>query len=84
MTGKRNPIESVELRVSIRADRETSDRIRQLFPSARARNGGIELKVTGEKPSDVAARAEEMLLKLREAVAVPKGFKNPERSSAQK
>jgi hypothetical protein len=80
----RNPIESVELRVSIRADRATAERIRELFPSAKVRNGSCELKVVGERPADVAAKAEEMMQKLRGVVASPKDFKNPERSSVQK
>ncbi len=78
-----NPVEFVELRVSIRADRATSDRIRELFPSAKVRSGTCELTVDGEKPADVAVKAGEMLDKLRRVLAPPKGFKNPEGAPTQ-
>jgi len=65
----KNPVESVELKVSIRADRATADRIRRIFPSAKVRDGTCELKVVGDKPADVAARTEEMMEKLRGAVS---------------
>jgi len=79
-----NPVESVELRVSIRADRATAERIRKLFPSARVRNGSCEMRVVGERTADVAAKAEEMMQRLREIVAPPKDFKIAERPSSQK
>lgn len=80
----RNPVKSVELKVSIKADRATAEMIRGLFPSAKVRKGSCELKVVGEKPDDVAARAEEMIEKLRGVVSLPKDFKNAERSQPQK
>ena len=80
----RKPVESVELKVAIRADRATAEKIMALLPSAKVRNGTCEFKVVGERPADVASEAEEMMQKLRAVVSAPKDFKNPERSSSHK
>ena len=77
------PVEFVELTVSIRADRATAERIRELVPKARVKRGSCELKVVGERPADVAQRAEEMMEKLRDVVGSPKDFKNAEGSPRQ-
>jgi len=85
MTKSRNdPIESVHLTISIRADRETAGKIKELIPSARLREGSCELKLEGEQPAEVAQEAEEMMEKLREVVGTPKDFKNAEGSLGKK
>jgi len=74
------PVESVELTVSIKADRATAERIKKLVPSAKVKRGSCELKVVGERPAEVAQRAEEIMEKLREVVGSQKDFKNAEGS----
>ncbi len=85
MARKRSePIEFVELKISIKADKATSEGIRRLVPSAKVRRGSCELKVAGESPAEVAQKAEEMMEKLREVVSSPKDFKNAEGSLGKK
>lgn len=85
MARERNdPVESVELRISIRADRATAQRIKNIIPSARLKGGSCELKVAGERPADVAQRAEEMMERLREVINSPKDFKNADGSRGTK
>jgi hypothetical protein len=74
----------VELKVSIRADRATAQRIKDLVPSAKVRRGSCELKVAGESPAEVAKKAEEMMERLREVLSSPKDFKNAEGSLGKK
>jgi hypothetical protein len=78
------PIESVELTVSIKADRATAERIRGLVPSAKVKSGSCEVRVVGERPADVAQRAEEIMEKLREVLSSPKDFKNAGESLGKK
>jgi hypothetical protein len=85
MTKKRNdPIEQVELKISIRASRATSERIRSLVPSAKLRKGSCELRVAGESPGEVAQKAEEMMETLREVLTSTKDFKTAEGSLGKK
>ena len=79
-----DPIESVELTVSIRADRVTAEKIKSLIPSAKVRSGTCEVKLAGERPADVAQRAEEVMEKLREVFGSPKDFKKSEGSLGKK
>ena len=65
------PIESVELKITFRADRATSARIKEVFPSAVLRNGACELRIEGEQPGEVADKARVALEKLRTAVEKP-------------
>ncbi len=69
------PIESVELKITFRADRATAAKIKQAIPSAVIRNGSCEVRVEGEQPGEVADKAREMLEKLRAIVEAPKEFK---------
>jgi len=80
----REPIDSVELTISIKTDRATGDKIRAVVPSARFRNGACDVKLVGERPADVALRAEETMEKLRELLVSPKDFKNAEESAKKK
>lgn len=68
------PIESVELRISFRADRATAETIRRVIPSAVLRNGVCVLKIEGEQPGDVADKAREILEKIRSVAGTSKGF----------
>ncbi len=60
------PIESVELTVSFRADRETSKKIREEIPSVKARGSGLVLKVSGTRPEEVEGVLRGVLEKVRE------------------
>ena len=80
----RAPIESVELTISIKADRATAERIKGLVPSAKVRSGTCEMKLAGEHPADVAQKAEELMEKLREVIGSPKDFKNVGESQGKK
>lgn len=69
------PIESVELRISFRADRATAEAIKRTIPSAVLRNGVCILKIEGGQPGDVAEKAREVLEKIRDMAGLSKGFK---------
>ncbi len=62
------PIESVALKITFRADRETTSKIKEAVPSARVRGGVCEVKIEGEQPSEVAATAKALLEKIRTVV----------------
>lgn len=78
-----NPVESVALRVSIKADRATARSIKRLFPSAKLRNGTCEFTLAGERPDEMATKVGEMLERLRGVLTPPKGFKNQKKASKQ-
>ena len=59
------PIESVELKVTFRGDKETNLRIRDLVPSAVIRGGLCEVRVEGKEPGEVAEKAQALLEKIR-------------------
>lgn len=59
------PIESVALKVVFRASRETAERVREVVPSARFRQGSCEVKLEGETPGEVAEMAKAVLEKIR-------------------
>jgi len=59
------PIESVELKISIKTDRETSRRIKEEIPGAVVKGGGCELRIFAEEPGDVAERAKVLMERLR-------------------
>jgi len=59
------PIESVELRISFRADRETSRKIRQAIPSAVLKGGVCEVRIQAETPSEMAEKAKGILESVR-------------------
>lgn len=69
------PIDSVELRISFRANRGTAEAIKRAIPSAVVRNGVCILKIEGEQPGDVADRAREVLEKVRGMAGTSKDFK---------
>ncbi len=59
------PIESVELKISFRADGETSRKIREAIPSAVFRGRICEVRIQAEKPAEVTEKAKQILDKLR-------------------
>jgi hypothetical protein len=62
------PVESVQLRISFKADRATSARIKEAVPSAVLKNRGCEVTIEGSEAGEVADRARDVLEKLREAL----------------
>jgi hypothetical protein len=59
------PIQAVELRITFRADRATSRKIKEAIPSARIRVGGCEVRIAAQEPGEVADRAKEVLERVR-------------------
>lgn len=62
------PIESVELKITFRGDRETNLRIRDLVPSAMIKGNVCEVRIEGEQPGEVAEGARVILEKIRTLV----------------
>jgi hypothetical protein len=56
----------VALKITFRADRETTEKIKKAVPSAIVRNGACEVRIEGEQPGEVAERAKELLDKIRD------------------
>jgi hypothetical protein len=63
-----SPVESVELKITFRADRETRERIAKAVPDAKLRGGVCEVKIEAEQPAEVAEKARALLEKLRTVV----------------
>jgi len=59
------PVERIELRISIKADKDTAGRIRESIPSAVVRDGGCEVRVEAEEPAEMAEKARILLGKLK-------------------
>lgn len=62
------PIESVALRISLRADEARTAKIRELIPSVQVRSGVCHLSIEAEEPAEVAEKARVLLEKLRAAM----------------
>lgn len=62
------PIESVELKISFRGDRETIGKVRDLVPGAVMRGSVCEVSIEGEHPAEVAEKARAILEKIRTVV----------------
>jgi hypothetical protein len=62
------PIESVELRISFRADRETSRKIKEAIPSVLVKGGVCEVRIEAEQPAEMAEKARTLLEKIRTIV----------------
>lgn len=62
------PIESIVLRIRFKANRKEIARIREAVPSAVMRRGACEVRIEADRPADVAAKAKELLEKLRTVV----------------
>ena len=59
------PIESLSLKITFRADRESAARIRKLIPTAQVRGGVCRVDLEAKEPAEMAERAREVLEKLR-------------------
>ena len=62
------PVESVALKITFRANRETAARIREAVPSAQVRGGVCRLTLEAKETAEMAEKAKEILEKLRAAV----------------
>ena len=62
------PIESVALRISLRADEARTAKIREAVPSVQVRGGVCHLSIEAEDPAEVAEKAKVLLEKLRAAM----------------
>ena len=62
------PIESVALKVTFRADRETMAKIKEVIPGAVVRGGVCEVRIEAEEPGEVAEKAKLLLEKIRTVV----------------
>jgi hypothetical protein len=62
------PIESLSLKITFKAGRESAARIRELIPTAHVRGGVCRVELEAEKPSEMAEKAREVLEKLRGVV----------------
>ncbi len=59
------PIESVELRISLKTDRDTSTRIKDAIPSAVVRGGKCEVRIEARQPAEMVEKAKAVLERLR-------------------
>jgi hypothetical protein len=59
-------IESVELRISFSADKETSKRVREAIPSAVLKKGVCLVRIDAKGPEEVADQAKEILDRIRD------------------
>jgi len=62
------PIESLALKITFRADRESAARIRELLPSVQVRGGVCRVELEAKEPAEMAEKAREVLEKLRAAM----------------
>jgi hypothetical protein len=62
------PIESLALKITFRASRESAARIRELIPAARIGGGVCRIELEAKEPSEMAEKAREVLEKLRGVV----------------
>ena len=68
-------IESVALKISFRADKDTAAKIKKGFPSTKFREGVCEVRIGGELPAEVDAKARDLLETIRKMTWTSKGFK---------
>ena len=76
-------MESVELKVTFRADPGTARKIQERIPSARVKDGNCQIVMRGDSPSEVASAVRQLLEKVRDILEPAKDFKQPERSRSQ-
>jgi len=62
------PVESVALKITFRAGRETIARIREAIPSARVSGGVCHVSLEAKEPAEMAEKARVLLEKLRAVV----------------
>jgi len=61
------PIESLALKITFRADRDSASRVKRLIPSARVSGGVCRIELEAKEPAEMAEKAREVLEKLRDA-----------------
>jgi len=66
--GQDRPIESLALKVTFRADRESAARIKELIPTAQIRGGVCTVELEAREPAEMAEKARKVLEKLRGVV----------------
>jgi hypothetical protein len=59
------PIESVALKISLRADRDRTAKIKELVPSVQVRGGVCHFRIEADEPAEAAEKARVLLEKLR-------------------
>jgi len=67
------PIKSVELKISVAADRETATRIKESFPAASYDRGMCRIEIRGRSPADVAKQVQLF------RASAPRAARKPER-----
>lgn len=69
MTSRRQrqdrPIESVELTITLKADRELARRIKEEIPSSVVKGWGCEVRIEAQQPAEMVKKARDVLEKLR-------------------
>ncbi len=62
------PIESVALKITFRADKQTAARIKEVIPSVVVHKGVCVIRIEAEEPAVVADKAKILLEKIRRVV----------------
>ena len=62
------PIESLALKITFRADRETGVRVREVLPSAKVSGGVCRVELEAKEPAEMAEKARDVLEKLRDVM----------------
>ena len=70
-----SPIESVGLKITFRADRQTAAKITEKVPSAVVIGGLCVVVIEGDAPGAVAEKARVVLEQVRSVEPASKGFK---------
>lgn len=73
--GQGRPIESLALKITFRADRESAARIKEQIPAAEIDGGICRVELEANDPAEMAEKAREVLEKLRGVARISKGFK---------
>lgn len=64
---REEPIEAVKLEISLRTDRRTASKVKEVFPEAKIKGGRCELTLEGREPSEVAEKVKALAERLRSA-----------------
>ena len=62
------PVEAVSLKITFRASKETTSRIKEAIPSARISGGVCHVNLEAKGPAEMAEKARVLLEKLRTIV----------------
>jgi len=61
------PIESIALKITFRADKETTARVKEAVPSAVVRGRVCEVKLEAREPGEMAQKTKDLLERIRRA-----------------